>query len=153
MTKHQSPGTAKKGQVKLIADIGAKYTVLRVLKQMAFFAIAHAVGTVLFWTPPVGLLLAVLSAVAGWVGALGGIVMLIMYRIGGVAITTDGIYGRDVHGKKFDLCFDQIQHFEQNGNRIDVSADVITKRGHVRKREYVLHMTNAEEFMQAYENR
>lgn len=153
MYKNQSPGTAKQGQVKLVAHIGAKYIALRVLKLLAFFAIAHAVGTVLFWTPLIGLLLAVLSGALGWVVALGGIGTMMMYRMSGVTVTADGIYGRDSRGKKFDLCYDQIQHFEQHGNRIDVGADVITARGNVRKREYVLHVTNADEIMQAYDNR
>ncbi len=153
MYKHQSPGTAKKGQIKLLADIGTKYTVLRVLMLVAFFAVAHAVGTVLFWTPLIGLLLAVLSGIVGWLVSCGGILTLIIYRIGGVTVTTDGIYGRDSRGKRFDLCFDQIQHFERHGNRIDIGADVITKRGDVRRREYVLHVANAEEIMQVYDNR
>lgn len=153
MYKHQSPRTAKKGQIKLIADIGAKYAALRVLVLLAFLVATHVVGSVLFWTPLVGLFLAVLVGAVGWLVAIGGVVTLIIYCIGGIAITTDGIYGRDARGKKFDLCFDQIQRFEQNGHRINMDADVITERGDVRRREYVLHVSNVEEIMQVYDNR
>lgn len=153
MYKHQSPGTAKKGQIVLIADVGPRYVWLRLLKILAFFAIANLAGFTLFWTPLIGFILTIVVGAIGFILSVWGVVALILYRIGGVALTTDGIYGMDMHGKRYDLCFDQIQRFERKGHRIHISADVITKRGSVKRRELDLSMSNIEQFVQAYENR
>ena len=153
MYKHQSPGTAKKGQIILIADVGPRYVWLRLLKILAFLVIVNLAGFTLFWTPLVGFILTAVVDAIGFALAVWGVIALILYRIGGVAITTDGIFGMDMHGKRYDLCFDQIQSFERKGRRIHISADVITKRGRVKRREFDLSMSNVEQFVQAYENR
>ena len=153
MYKQQSPDTAKSGQVRLTAHIGAAYVFRRILKILAFFALSNLTAALLFWTPLIGLFLMLAVGVLTWLLTLVGIVELILYCFGGVVMTENGIYGKDGRGKKFDLCFDRIQHFERVGNRIHVHGDVITKRGDVKRREYVLCMTNATEFEAQYQER
>ncbi len=153
MNKQKGQTTARKGNVKLVSKISITHILGRLLKIVLVFLILHLIGLILFLIPLIGLLFSALIGLVCWIYTLDRLIGLVVYCFSRTVITSDGIYGRDKRCKGFDYRFDQIQKFERSGTKILICADVVTKKGQIKRKEHVIPMINSVEFEEAYNQR
>lgn len=149
MDQKKRPVSAKKGDIKFRSRPSTKYVLGCFGKLLVFDVIGVVLALVLFLIPFAKLIIAVVWGVVN----VYSIVVLILYACNDTVMTTNGLYGRDVTGLAFDIPFERIIKLTQKGHSVTIKANLTKKNGRIYRKELVLHIENAEEFVRAYEQR